>query len=107
MRYTGLLGLTAILLVIAPYSLLAKPATTSNPEDRAGVVKMLDRLKVIRRDLQTKITICNSGKILTRACPVPAEPTGAGSLVKALQQTNQTIATLELYLRSTPKSNRQ
>jgi hypothetical protein len=81
--------------------LLAQP-NAIEPRYKVEVSKTLKDLKIIQRELEDKITICNGGRIQTRFCPRPPqptiEPTGAGSLVKALQQTKETIATLELYL---------
>jgi hypothetical protein len=100
--YQSLFGLTSTLLVLFQNPWLAQPS-----EDKAQISKILDRLKVVRQDLENKVTICNGGKILTRTCPTPAEPTGSGSLAKALQQTKQTIVTLELYLGSNLWKTRQ
>jgi hypothetical protein len=110
----SLLALTAIVsYLVTPtilnrssHSLLAQP-TMSDPRYKVEILKTIKDLKIVQSELEAKITICNGGKVLTRFCPRPPqptiEPTGAGSLVKALKQTKQTIATLELYLKSTDR----
>jgi hypothetical protein len=100
--YQRLFGLIWTLLVLCPNPLLAQP-----PGDKAQISKILDRLRLIQQDLENKVTICNGGKILTRTCPAPAEPTGSGSIVKALQHTKQTISTLERYLGSNLRKTNQ
>jgi hypothetical protein len=93
--------ITSTILDRSSYSLLAQP-NTIEPKYKVEILKTIKDLKMIQSELEAKITICNGGKVLTRFCPRPPqptiEPTGAGSLVKALKQTKQTIATLELYL---------
>jgi hypothetical protein len=95
---------TMAILDRSPHSLLAQP-TAIDPRSKVEVSKILKDIKTIQRELEDKITICNGGRIQTRFCPHPPqptiEPTGAGSLVKALKQTKETIATLELYLNPT------
>jgi hypothetical protein len=95
---------TLAILARSPYPLLAQ-STAIDPRSKIEVSKTLKNLKTIQHELEDKITVCNGGRILTRFCPRPPqptiEPTGAGSLVKALQQTKEAIATLELYLNPT------
>ncbi len=97
--------LTLVILDRSAHLLLAQPQSI-DPKYKVEVLKTLKDLKVIQRELEDKITICNGGRIQTRFCPRPPqptiEPTGAGSLVRALKQTKETIATLELYLNPTP-----
>jgi hypothetical protein len=94
---------TSIVLNRSSDSLLAQP-TKMEPKYKVEILKTIKDLQIIQSELEAKITICNGGKVLTRFCPRPPqptiEPTGAGSLVKALKQTKQTIATLELYLKT-------
>lgn len=99
----------AVILTIldrSPHPLLAQPTA---PKYKIEIFKTIKYLKIVQSELEAKITICNGGKILTRFCPrLPQptiEPTGAGSLVKALKQTKQTISTLELYLDPTLKKS--
>jgi hypothetical protein len=95
---------TLAILNRSPHPLLAQ-STAIEPRYKVEVSKTIKDLKTIQRELEDKITVCNGGRILTRFCPRPPqptiEPTGAGSLVKALQQTKESIATLELYLNPT------
>jgi hypothetical protein len=97
-------ALTLAILDRSAHPLLAQ-STAIDPRSKIEVSKTLKDLKTIQRELEDKVTICNGGRILTRFCPRPPqptiEPTGAGSLVKALKQTKETIATLELYLNPT------
>jgi hypothetical protein len=97
---------TSNILDRSSHSLLARP-TVNEPKYKVEILKTIKDLKIVQSELEAKITMCNGGKILTRFCPRPPqptiEPTGAGSLVKALKQTKQTIATLELYLNSTDR----
>jgi hypothetical protein len=99
---------TSIISDRSSHSLLAQ-TTEIEPRYKVEILKTLKDLKIIQSELEAKITICNGGKILTRFCPRPPqptiEPTGAGSLVRALKQTKQTIATLELYLDPTLNKN--
>jgi hypothetical protein len=80
----------AITLAILNRSLhpsIAQP-NAIEPRYKVEVSKTLKDLKTIQRELEDKITVCNGGRILTRFCPRPPqptiEPTGAGSLVKVL-----------------------
>jgi hypothetical protein len=95
--------LTAIVLVRSPNPSFAQTVMTA-PKSKVQVLKILTDLKLIQRKLEDRITICNGGRIQTRFCPRPPqptiEPTGAGSIVRALKQTKQAISTLELYLKS-------
>jgi hypothetical protein len=99
--HQSLFVLTAIVSFVHPA--LAQPAK-SELKYRVEILKTIRDLKLVQSKLAAKVTICNGGKILTRFCPRPPqptiEPTGKGSIVRALQQINQTIATLELYLKS-------
>lgn len=61
------------------------------------IISMINILRYVQRELEEKVTICNGGKVLTRACP-NTEPTGSGSLVRAMRQTTQILTTLELHL---------
>jgi hypothetical protein len=99
---------TATALDRSSHVLLAQPVTIE-PKYKVEILKTIKDLQIIQSELEAKITMCNGGKILTRFCPRPPqptiEPTGAGSLVRALKQTKQTIATLELYLDPTLDRN--
>jgi hypothetical protein len=98
-------ALTLVIWDRSSHLLLAQPQSI-DPRYKVEVLKTIQDLKTIQAKLEDKITICNGGRILTRFCPHPPqptiEPTGAGSLVRALKQTKETIATLELYLNPTP-----
>ncbi len=101
-------SITSLILDRSSYSLLAQ-LTMREPRYKIEILKTIKDLQIIQSELEAKITVCNGGKVQTRFCPRPPqptiEPTGAGSLVQALKQTKQTIATLELYLDSTLKKN--
>jgi hypothetical protein len=78
----------------------ALPQTTiakSSPKKDLELIKLINNLRSLHDNLRNKVTNCNGGRILVKACPEPTETTGDGSLVKALRQTKQTIDTLELY----------
>jgi hypothetical protein len=76
-----------------PQATIAK----SSPKKDLELIKLINNLRSLHDNLRNKVTNCNGGRILVKACPAPNETTGDGSLVKALRQTKQTIDTLELY----------
>jgi hypothetical protein len=100
--YKSIFAVTSLILILSQNALFAQPAEKKGDRDKSQeMMAILNSLRFVQQELENKVTICNGGKILTRACPAPAESTGAGSLVKALRQTKQTIATLKLYLDKT------
>ena len=86
-------SLTTIILISPQNAAFSQSVRKKDLE----LMKILNGLRAVQQELENKVTICNGGKILTRACPTN-ELIGAGSLVRALRQNRQTIATLELYI---------